>query len=806
MKSPKQPGPFFKTSKSRLALAIGCTGLSTLIASNALAQEEAPQSPEQLEEVLIIGKRAVRLDPQNYGGGLNLVTGESIAEQNILDFEELVTQLPSVNLQSFGPGDSSYIIRGIFSGAEESTVGVYFDESPISGRFQQNGGGRQAGFVLTDLQTVEVYKGPQGTLFGANSLSGTVRFVTNKPKLDTVEGRVSATLTSMDETDDLGVRMDGMFNLPLVQDKLGLRAVLWGQEGQGFLDQPALNLEDVNDSSIKGGRLHLLAEPNDSFSLLASVNYQERESGNNSRQTPSGRFGPSQPQTDTPGQFANYQFIGGGIGGPEAGGDWINTDATRTPLDEEFLLASLTANYRTDAGVFTASYSRFDREFEYVYDSTATNTSPGLSGFFLGALGFDLPPTSVVNQPQEREIDSGELRFASTFDGPFNFLVGGFMAKEDSRFELNVINSNAAGFPVEEFVPAAPTQVTGAAGPGEVNSVFGRFLQNERDRWAAFGEVYYQINDKMELTVGARYFDFEVTDTQNNNGPDFLSGGPDQVVENDESDTTYRFNVTYNPNDQLTTYVEIASGFRPGATNISAGVAAIGGGDVPGFFESDTLWNYELGAKFQSDDGKFQGSAAVFWMDWEDVQIVQGNNFTYTTNGPSAEVLGLELDGTYEMGMFEFGAAFTYVDTGFSEDQEIIEGVTDRFLVFEDDELAKTPSFSGNVSVTSRFNLDVDGGLDGFARLDYTYRGSSDTVSQNRDVNGVVNPFFEDIPSYDVINLNVSVGRDEWSAGVFVKNLTNEVAVMDAFASEQDPYFYVTLPPRTIGVTVSSGF
>ncbi|MEM7704432.1 MAG: TonB-dependent receptor [Pseudomonadota bacterium] len=799
--------PFFQSRKNRLALAI-CAGLASVMTLPALAQVGEDDSSEDIEEILIIGKRATRVDPQSYGGGLDLVTGETIAEQNIIDFEELITQLPSVNLQSFGPGDSSYIIRGIFSGAEESTVGVYFDESPISGRFQQNGGGRQAGFVLTDLQTVEVYKGPQGTLFGANSLSGTVRFVTNKPKLDVVEGSVNAAMTTMKESDDLGFRMDGMFNLPLIEDKLGLRAVVWGQEAQGFLDQPVLGLTDVNDSSIKGGRLHLLAEPTDRLSILATINYQEREMGNNSRQTPSGRFGPSQPQTDTPGQFATYQFIGSDIlGGPVAGDDWISTEAVRTPLDEEFTLASITANYELDSGIITAAFSRFERDFEYIYDSTPTNTSPGLSGFFLGALGYSIPPTSVVNQPQQRDIDSGELRFASTLDGPFNFLVGGFIANEDSRFDLNVINTNASGFAVEEFVPAAPTPVTGAGAPGSTNSVFGRFLVNERDRWAVFGEVYYQINEKTELTVGARYFDFDVTDTQNNTGPDFLSGGPNSLFQNEESEVTYRFNLTYQPTEDLTTYAEIASGFRPGATNISAGVAAIGGGTVPGFFESDTLWNYEVGGKYNSPDGRWSGSAAFFYMDWDDVQIVQGNNFTYTTNGPAADVLGLEVSGTYRTeGPFEFGAAFTYLDTGFAEDQTIVPGVTDRFLVFEDDELAKTPSFSANLNATSRFQLDVAGGLDGFARLDYTYRGSSDTVSQNRDVDNILNPFFEDIPSFNILNLNVSVGRDNWSAGIFVKNITNETAVVDALASEQDPYFFVTLAPRTVGVTFSSRF
>jgi len=481
----------------------------------------------------------------------------------------------------------------------------------------------------------------------------------------------------------------------------------------------------------------------------------------------------------------------------------------RTNFDEQFLLATFTGNFETDWGVFTGTYSRFDRNFTYIYDSTPTNVSPGLSGFFTGALGFAIPPTSVVVQPQERTIDSGEIRFASSFDGPVNFILGGFLAEEDSRFDLSVINSNAAGFAVEDFVPAAPTPVTGAAGPGETQSVFGRFLQNERSRRAVFGEVYLTPTDQIEVTAGIRYFTFDVTDTQNNTGPDFLAGGENEVFKNDEEEINYKFNITYRPSDELTTYVQAGSGFRPGATNISAGIAALAANDgaVPAVFESDTLWNYEIGAKFESADGRLSGISAFFYMDWDDVQLVQGNNFTFTANGPSARVFGFEADGRAVLtDFFELGAAFTFLDTKFTEDQEVIPGVTDTFLVFEGDELPKTPSFTANVNATVPFTANLAGGVEGFLRVDYSYRGSSNTVSQNRDLAGNVNPFFEEIPSYNVVDVNLSMGRDNWSAGLFVKNLTNELAVVDAFDSEQDPFFFVTLPPRIVGFVVSSKF
>jgi len=276
---------------ARVSLKAVRASLYRTIAASALLTAGAAHAQDGVDEITVTGsKRAIGIDAQDYGAGLDIVTGAELDQRNILDFEQLITQLPSVNLQTFGPGDSNYIVRGITSGAEESTVGVYFDEGPISGRFQQNGGGRQAGFSLVDLQAVEVYKGPQGTLFGANSLSGTVRFVTNKPNLS--EFAAQTRLSFMSQSDDLGYAANGVANIPIIEDVLGVRLVAWGEKTAGYLDNRLLGLEDVNDGETIGGRVHALFEPASNVSLLATVNYQERDVGNNSRQTPAGLFGP----------------------------------------------------------------------------------------------------------------------------------------------------------------------------------------------------------------------------------------------------------------------------------------------------------------------------------------------------------------------------------------------------------------------------------------------------------------------------------------------------------------------------------
>lgn len=772
-------------------------GKAVLLATTAMVPfgATAQEASGPLEEIIVTAsKRAGGLDVQDYGAGLTVVDADDLEVQNIVDFDFLTAQLPSVNIQTFGPGDSNYIVRGITSGTGEATVGVFFDESPISGRFQDNGGGRQAAFKLIDLERIEVLKGPQGTLFGANSLSGTVRFITRKPNMDEFEGFAEAQIADVAESDEISFGGNAVINVPIIPGTLSSRLVIYGDRTAGYIDNPRLNIQDQNTAETAGLRFHLQYEPTDRLTILGTVNYQEREVDNDSRFTPEGATG-----------VGGFVFTDLDEVQPEIpGGDFISTQAAQTPSNEEFMVASLTAEYEADFGVFTANYSRYDREFLYTYDSTPTNVGPGLIGFFTGALGFDVSPTSQVRQPQNREIDTFEFRFASELDGPLNFVAGAFISNEDSRFDLNVINSDRSGRPLEEFVPGSPTQVTGSAGPGEVDSVFGRFLINDRERRAGFFEGYYELTPEIEATFGIRYFTFNVQDSQDNTGPDFLADGVVDVVENDEQEFNYKGNITYRPTEDQTYYAQVASGFRPGATNISAGIAALSDEVVPTAFVSDTLWNYELGAKLQFMDQRFTLNAAAFYIDWSDVQIEQGTNFTFAVNGPDARVIGLEFDGRAVLAPWlEVGAAATYLDTRFQEDQVADPGVTDPFLIFEGDEIPNTPSFAANANVTFPFELDA---FAGSLRVDYSYKGDSNTRAASRDAQGNPNPDFREIPSYNLVNANLTIRRDNWSAGIFVKNLFDELAVVDVLSSEQDPFAFLTVAPRTVGFRVRSNF
>lgn len=756
----------------------------------------AAQSQNAIEEVVVTAsKRSVGMSAHEMGSSISVLSSDTLSDAGITDIDSIVALVPSLNIESFGPGDSEYIVRGINSSGE-STVGVYFDESPITGRFVEDGGGKNAPLKLVDIERIEVLKGPQGTLFGANSMGGTVRVITNKPNLQTFEGRASAEIGNTSHAGDLNYSYTGVINVPLINDKLGLRLTGYSDQTEGYIDNNQIDKKDVNDVSLDGIRAQLLFEPNDDFSLLGSVTYQDMELGHNGRVTPRGETGAG-------GAF----FINEGPDNPRPaapGGEFINTEFSATAWDEDMLLASLTAEYNIGVGVITAAASYYDREILRLQDSTPLNTT-SLQGFFTGLLGFQTPPASVVEQPQDRETSSFELRFASDFEGPLQTVVGAFYQREDNRFDNLVINVNSDGRTVEDFVPAAPSAVTGAGAPGEIDSIFGRFLEGERERRAVFGEVSYAVTPTVELTGGARWFRFDIEEEQDNTGPDFLAGTNRLDLDGDETTTTWKVNLTWKPDQSQTYYGEVATGFRPGGTNVSAGIAGIAGGNVPPTFDSDELTNYEVGGKFFLWENRLNLNLAAFWIEWEDIQVqtITEGGFNFIDNAGEAEVLGLEAEGNIIFNN-NWSATFglTYTDAELTEDQPLVLGAGGTSFTGSDgDPIPKIPEFTASIGLIYQFQFQ---GWDSQIRADYYHEDSSDSdFSRTGAAIGAPNPNFHRLPSEDTLNLNLRFSKNNVTIGLFAMNLTDELIVVDVVSSDQDPFAYITGRPRTIGARVS---
>ncbi len=771
--------------KRHLGHRLSATTLGLLLASTALpaaaqqAQSAAPDTaqsdsatPEATVPDIIVsaskrGDESIRSVPIT----VQALTGETLTKSGITQFAEYATRVPGLAYQDLGPGDKKYVIRGINS-TGAATVGAYYDEAVISADNRNDGGGRNVDLKLYDISRIEVLKGPQGTLYGASSESGTIRIITNKPDTHKFGGYVAGEVSGTNKG-GANYNINGAINLPIVDDKLALRLVGWFVNDSGYVDQvriPSGRLDNVNTDETGGGRALLRYTPTDNFTLTASATYQKQHSDGSSRYTP-----PGTPSFST----AGFPAV--------PGGDLINTDLTISPYDDTTQIYSLTGEYNFSAGNITATTNYFDRDILFNFDS-----SPIL--FFFG-----VPIPGITIQPQSRRIWSNEIRYASKFNGPFNLVIGGFYSRELSNFDVQVVRSNNLGQPRGVF---SRLNADDALSNPDGNTFFGRFDNNRLNQYAVFGEATYAFTPALAVTGGARYFRSTLDSRQETTHP-FGGFGPNPpgVLTNSDSDSkvTWKGNISWKPNRDVLVYATAASGFRVGGLNQADLPFASG---IPRGYRSDSLVNYELGTKLTLAGGRVTVDAAIYHIDWSDIQVRAVDStgaFPFTTNAGGAAVNGVEADVNAVLATgVTLDLAGSYQRAFLTSDQP--GGVPrDPALGLRGDNVPNVPRFSGSI------NLDVNRPLSGnfnyVIHADANYRGSSHTtLGRTRDRFNVL------LGDYSLTNLRIGVENGPWRVELFARNLFDARPQIDAISSSQDPLALITVRPRTLGISGSRKF
>ena len=340
--------------KKLLCLAAACT------ASPFVSAADTGQSLA-LEEVIVTATKRGAYSAQDVSIAISALDGSALDAMGATQFDQWAGEVPGLNFESWGPGDKDYVIRGINS-PTGGTVGVYYDEAVTTGRFLENGGGRQVDIKLHDLSHVEILKGPQGTLYGANSLSGTIRYISKRPNLEKLEAYVEVESSATDDADDLNTMINAMIDVPVVADTLGLRIVGWKHDNAGYIDNNRYHEDDVNEEDTEGVRAILRWQATEDFVISANYTRQNLDLENDSRITPSGV------------DVFVVDPASSGIPGPSfpavSGGDNISTEVVRTPWEEEVDIYGLTAEWRVGPGTLTATTNTFRRDLDYIYDST----------------------------------------------------------------------------------------------------------------------------------------------------------------------------------------------------------------------------------------------------------------------------------------------------------------------------------------------------------------------------------------------------------------------------------------------------
>ena len=750
------------------------------LASAARAQTTPVTSPSvsdaSIADIVVTANKRGGQSLIDVPQSIQALTGDSLQKAGNVQFIDIAAKIPGLQIQDLGPGDKKYVIRGINS-TGDSTTGVYYDEAVISGSNPNDGGGLEPDIRLYDLDRVEVLRGPQGTLYGASSESGTIRFITKKPNFNSVDGYVTAEGSGTQHGDG-NYHVNGALNIPIINDTLAARVVGWYDHDSGFIDQPRIpsgGLKGINNETTKGGRLHVRWAPTENLDFLASVTAQNSHSDGSSRYTPAG--------------ITSFGIPGDPTLSPIPGGDLINTDVVRSPYDEHLEIYSLTGNYQALGGTFTATVNQFNRKYDFNFDSTPI------------LISFGVPVAAVTQQPQKRQVTSSELRYASKFDGPINFVVGGFYERTDFDLSVAVLATGPDGLPIGPF--SSENSADALAHPGTGSTFFGRTDHRGSDQYAGFGEVTFDITSKFQVVGGLRYFAEDTDGVQVQTHP--FGGFPDSpvLVPTPEKGSfhklTYKINASYKLDPAALLYATVSTGFRSGGVNAQDQPFE----PIPLSYGPDSLTNYEGGAKGRLFDGRVTYNVDAYFISWTNIQVANttaDGAFRYTGNAGKAEVKGVELE--LNARLFDYLSATvsgSYQDAKLTRGQVQIDPANpDLALGVKGDHIQNVPKWQGFVGLD--YTRPINENLKGIAAIDISYRGSADNQLH------AANPYNVHLEAYTMFNLRLGVSNKDWAGTFFVRNLTNKRAQIDAINSSQDPTGLLTVRPRTIGATVTRSF
>jgi iron complex outermembrane receptor protein len=738
----------------------------------AFAQDAATTTSNGYEDEIVVTalKRSTNL--QETPISISAVTGDTIANSGVQSIADLNASVPSLTFVDGGPSNRRVVIRGI-QAAGEPTVGTYYDETPVTGAIGagNDAGGSTPELRLFDVERVEVLRGPQGTLYGSGSMGGTLRVIYEKPKFDT---EVAADV-SLSSTRGGGVNYEGsaMVNLPVVDDKIAVRAVGFYRNAEGFIDNTTLNIKNINDQKSYGGRLLVRLQPTEDLTIDAAAYINRSRTDTNAWTLSSGKF---------------------------------KSDAlTRQPVTDDLELYSLTANYDLGGVTLTGIVSYLERDLDAVSDVSrfirSTRTAAGCAGRVGGGAActptqltnyyalVDSQSTSALFPQQTMQSWTAELRLSSDGAGPFNWTVGGFYSDRDT----SVANPQSNADPITGKIIE----------PQQIATV--RFIDDSLRQVAVFGEFSYDITDQLNVTAGARYFKYDKDISGQTTLGSILVGAvvrPLSFVNSSEDGTAFKLNASYKITPDVMLYAEAAQGFRPGGANQVIGLAQE---LTP--YQSDSLWNYEIGLKNTFFDRRLTLNIDAFQIDWSDMQITgrtPNGAFSFITNAGKARVRGVELETTLRPAEgFSITGNASYIDAKLRENQA---NANVSAPGLKGDRIPYVPKFSAGIA--AQYEWALSDTLSGFARIDANTVGGS--YSDFRPSGQPTVNFTRYIDDYQLVNLRLGVeGPDsKWAAYLFATNLFDSTAITRATSSAiaVSRTLVNSATPRTIGVNFRTRF
>jgi iron complex outermembrane recepter protein len=589
-----------------------CVGTPALAQNNS--QPSGPDKPvtdENSQAIIVTAQKRPEI-LLHVPVSISVVRGEQIQQSGGSQLSDYAAYVPGLQVDNAGsPGRSTLSLRGVAPIGPSATVGIYLDDAPIGSSGIYN---RSQTFTLDllpyDIDRLEVLRGPQGTLYGASSIGGLLKYVTVQPDLRRLKVRGTGELFTVAHGEDLGWGGSALVNVPLIDDKLAVSASYSRRNTPGYIDNIQTGQKDVNDAVQQGGRVALLWRPDPKLTVKLSALWQSVHSD-------------------------NFNIVYEGLGNtPLApGAPFLSTNSQLPePFTSKFHFYSGTIDY--DLGFASVSSTTSHSELRIVETTDASR----IFGVIWGGLAL-FPAT--LHQKKWTE----EVRLTSASSDKFEWLLGVFYTNEDNTHDQIVHAFDATGAVLPAFDPFAIVA-----------------LPNTYKEYAVFGNATWKINNVFHITGGLRWAHNDQTFTQVTQIPliGLNIGGSGT---SSESILTYSLSPQININPDTMVYARVAKGYRPGGPNVA----------LPGFpatVGSEKVTSYEAGIKTQMLHGVVAFDAAAFFLDWKDLQTSApfSNGINGLVNAGTAESKGFEAAlFLHPMSGFNIGANFAYTDSKCTE-------------------------------------------------------------------------------------------------------------------------------------------
>ena len=742
----------------RVAIAALC-GVSALSLGHAALAQDTTGS---INEVVVTAQKKSE-SLQNVPEQVSVVSSQFIDQIHATSLEDIGAYVPGLQVNPGGtPGLTTLGIRGVYPIASAITIGTYVDDTPVGGSsLNSNAENFSLDLLPYDIANIQVLSGPQGTLYGADSLGGLVKYELTQPNLHDFHEEVGGDIFGVKHAGDPGGGGRASLTGPILDGQLAFTASYAYENTPGYIDDGQTGQKDQNGVRQQGARLGLLWAPTPQLRVELNGLYQQIDTD-----------GIDQVALDATttrpvvGEYRDDNFVA------QPFRKDITVLSDRTTYDFGFAnLTSVTSYEYTDVG----------------QTNDATRIEPPAS---LGA-----PAGTTVPEDQHIQLakSTEEVRLASKANSTFEWLLGAYVTYEHSSLEQDLQLLSPSGAPITPYV------IQGLAISNPLETIQIPSVYRE---YAGFGDFTWHVTSRLDLQGGVRYA-YNAQDFQQITNISYAGTAAKTGHSNDDV-VTFSASPSYKLTRDLNIYMRFASGYQPGGPNVLLP-------GVPATVAPDTLMQYEIGLKSQFLDRRATLDVAAFYNKWDNIQVSaldEAANTSFLENFGNAKTEGFDATGSFiVIPGLTLGGTFNYTYAAFTDVPAATAGVFDVFGAGVGSPLPQTPRFSGSVQASyvhplmAEWTYNVGGAL----RLQDSRFAAANYFTRETAPAGLTGLYYRE-PGYGALDLNASIQNARYTVRLFAKNITDTYSYANFNTLGGPQIGGVLIQPRTLGLAVDAKF